>query len=113
MLVRFYIADLIDCTSYVNERKIKLLKSKLESCTVSSCSRSGTLIGIVTSSFPACQASCELVFPLVVLTPKSPEFSLRSIPRFVAGRAKPIVTVVREPVQLQLEHLRTKQLRQA
>ena len=43
MLVRFYIADLIDCTSYVNERKIKLLKSKLESCTVSSCSRSGTL----------------------------------------------------------------------
>ena len=42
-LVRFYIADLIDCTSYVNEPKIKLLKSKLESCTVSSCSRSGTL----------------------------------------------------------------------
>ena len=40
---RFYIADLIDCTSYVNEPKIKLLKSKLESCTVSSCSRSGTL----------------------------------------------------------------------
>ena len=43
MLVRFYITDLIDCTSYVNELKIKLLKSKFESCTVSSCSRSGTL----------------------------------------------------------------------
>ena len=43
MLVRFYIADLIDCTSYVNELKIKLLKSKFESCPVSSCSRSGTL----------------------------------------------------------------------
>ena len=48
----------------------------------------------MTSSFPACQASCELVFPLVVLTPKSVEFSLRSIPRFVAGRAKTIVTDV-------------------
>ena len=43
MLVRFYIADLIDCTSYVNELKIKLLKSKFESRPVSSCSRSGTL----------------------------------------------------------------------
>ena len=43
MHVRFCIADLIDCTSYVNELKIKLLKSKFESCPVSSCSRSGTL----------------------------------------------------------------------
>ena len=42
-LYDFYIADLIDCTSYVNELKIKLLKSKFESCPVSSCSRSGTL----------------------------------------------------------------------
>ena len=86
-LVRFYIADLIDCASYVNELKIKLLKSKLESCPVSSCSRFWYL-GIVTSSFPACQASCELVSPPVGLTPKSLEFSLRLISRFVAGRAK-------------------------
>ena len=34
---RFYISDLIDCTIYVNELKIKLLKSKFESCPVSSC----------------------------------------------------------------------------
>ena len=40
---RFYIADLSDCTSYVNELKIKPLKSKFESYPVSSCSRSGTL----------------------------------------------------------------------
>ena len=82
MLVRFYIADLIDCTRYVNEPKIKLLKSKQI-----------RYLGIVTSSFPACQASCELVFPLVVLTPKSLKFSLRLISRFVAGRAKRIVTL--------------------
>ena len=42
----------------------------------------------MTSFFPACQASCELVFPLVVPTPKSLEFSLRLISRFVAGRGK-------------------------
>ena len=48
----------------------------------------------MTSSFPACQASCELVFPLVVLTPKSLEFCLRLISRFVAGRANPIVTKI-------------------
>ena len=48
----------------------------------------------MTSTFPACQASCELVFPLVVLTPKSLEFCLRLISRFVAGRAKPIVTKI-------------------
>ena len=40
MLVRFYIADLFDCMIYADELKIKLLKSKLESCPVSSCSRS-------------------------------------------------------------------------
>ena len=40
MLVRFYIADLLDCIFYVHELKIKLLKSKFESCPVSSCSRS-------------------------------------------------------------------------
>ena len=57
----------------VHELKIKLLKSKFESCPVSSCSRSWYL-GIVTSSFPVSQASCELVFPLVVVTPKSLEF---------------------------------------
>ena len=43
MLVRFYIADLFDCMIYVHVLKIKLLKSKFESCPVSSCSRSGTL----------------------------------------------------------------------
>ena len=43
MLVRSYIAALFDCMISVNELKIKLLKSKFESCTVSSCSRSGTL----------------------------------------------------------------------
>ena len=48
----------------------------------------------MTNSFPASQASCELVFPLVVLTPKSLEFSLRSSPRFVLGRAKLIVTLL-------------------
>ena len=36
MLVRFFIADLFD----VHELKIKLLKTKFESCPVSSCSRS-------------------------------------------------------------------------
>lgn len=46
----------------------------------------------MTSSFPASQASCELVFPLVVLTPKSLEFSLHLIPQLVLGTAKPIVT---------------------
>ena len=51
---------------YVHELKIKLLKSKFESCPVSSCSRSSYL-GIVTSFFPASQASCELVFPLLFL----------------------------------------------
>ena len=56
-----YIADLFDPMFYVHELKIKLLKSKFESCPVSSCSRSWYL-GIVTSSFPASQASCELVF---------------------------------------------------
>ena len=71
---RFYIADLIDCTIYVYELKIKLLKSKFESCPVSSCSRSWYL-GIVTSSFPASQGSCRVSFPLVVLKPKSLEFS--------------------------------------
>ena len=53
MLVRFYIADLFDCMIYVHELKIKLL----------------------TSSFRASQASCRVSFPLVVLTPKSLEFS--------------------------------------
>ena len=38
--LRIYIADLLDCMIYVHELKIKLLKSKLESCPVSSCSRS-------------------------------------------------------------------------
>ena len=38
-----YIADLLDCMIYVHELKIKLLKSKFESCPVSSCSRSCTL----------------------------------------------------------------------
>ena len=38
-----YIADLLACMIYVHELKIKLLKSKFESCPVSSCSRSGTL----------------------------------------------------------------------
>ena len=47
---------------YVHELKIKLLKSKFESCPVSSCSRSQYL-GIVTSSFPASQASCRVSFP--------------------------------------------------
>ena len=84
MLVRFtlriyrayttYIADFLDCMFFVHELKIKLLKSKLESCPVFSCSRSQYL-GIVTSSFPASQASCRVSFPLVVLTPKSLEFS--------------------------------------
>ena len=87
-----YFADLLDCMICVHELKIKLLKSKFESCPVSSCSRSWYL-GIVTSSFPVSQASCELVFPLVVVTPKSLEFSLPLIPRFVFGRAKPIVTI--------------------
>ena len=40
---------------------------------------------------PATQAT-ELVFPLVVHTPKSFGLSLRIFPRFVLGRAKPIVT---------------------
>ena len=35
-----YIADLLDCMIYVHELKIKLLKSKFESCPVPSCSRS-------------------------------------------------------------------------
>ena len=35
-----YIADLLACMIYVHELKIKLLKSKFESCPVSSCSRS-------------------------------------------------------------------------
>ena len=69
MLVRFYIVlhcGVLDCMIYVHELKIKLLKSKFESCPVSSCSRSSYL-GIVTSFFPASQASCELVFPLLFL----------------------------------------------
>ena len=40
MLVRFYTADLLDCMIYAHKLKIKLLKSKFESCPVSSCSRS-------------------------------------------------------------------------
>ena len=54
----------------------------------------------MTSSFPASQASCELVFPLVVLTPKSLEFSLRLIPRFVAGRAKTYRHTFQSPLQV-------------
>ena len=42
-LYDFYIADLFDCMIYVRELRIKLLKSKFESCPVSSCSRSCTL----------------------------------------------------------------------
>ena len=74
------IADLFDCMIYVHELKIKLLKSKFESCPISSCSRSQYL-GIVTSSFPASQGSCRVSFPLVVLTPNSLEFSQRLFPR--------------------------------
>ena len=59
MLVRFYIADLFDCEGH--ELTIKLLKSKFESCPVFSCSRSAYLV-IVTSSFPASQASCRVSF---------------------------------------------------
>ena len=69
-------------------------------------------LGIATSSFPASQASCELVFPLVVLTPKSLEFSLRLSPRFVLGRAKPIVTpcsVLSAKSNLELRHNRIPQ----
>ena len=33
-----YIADLLDCMIYVHELKIKQLRSKFESCPVSSCS---------------------------------------------------------------------------
>ena len=40
MLADLYILVAHACMIYVNELKIKLLKSKFESCPVSSCSRS-------------------------------------------------------------------------
>ena len=69
-----YIADLLDRMIYVQELKIKLLKSKFESCPVSSCRHYSKVLRSA-SSFPASQASCRVSFPLVVLTPKSLEFS--------------------------------------
>ena len=69
-----YIADLLNCMIYVHELKIKQLRSKFESCPVSTEILEPWNSDEFLSRKTIKKASCRVSFPLVFLRPKSLEF---------------------------------------